>query len=611
MEEDWVTETTPAWLRDAARDKLAAAERQPAIATVDEKRAFFAACTARETRSNPELVSGIQISELSVPFGSGALMNRCAGFLLVSLSAIATRSSAQESARQLTRAIEFYNPDWSPDGRTLLFESTLDGKFSIYAVHVDGTGLHRLTVDNANNEQPRWSPDGRRIVFSSDRAGHLDLYLMNADGSGQTRLTTTSGGGYYQSSFSPDGSWILFQGRADNRETRDGVYLTRSDGSGWRRISDSAYGAEGPKWSPDGRTITFNQVFYPKRFWSEMAFADFEMAKQSAQIVSGQPDGTGFAPVRNRPGDSRPEWTRNGSRAFFISPRDGAAGVYELRRDGTVGPRVADAGVVADPNPSPDAHQFAYTKVVDGASGLFLYDIATRVERLLVGGRGAGPLGYLRTATLTARVDTIDTYESAPNGPIERGAASYVIRVVRPVSGQRWELVDTWYDSAGHETARQYARTAPRSVATELETVHAPSDSAAMLVTSDRVTAWVVPQGGAPRLYDSAAVAERYHEIVVASAVARTHAAAGSVFLFTGYSLFGGPLTIRVDSIRVVRRDTLYRGQVALPVVVLERSGGGQVWVDETTGGELLSRGSAGPDRWWWHIRRGVTPPVP
>jgi len=43
-----------AWLRDAARDKLAMAQRKPAIDTVDDLRTFFDACTARETRKEPE-----------------------------------------------------------------------------------------------------------------------------------------------------------------------------------------------------------------------------------------------------------------------------------------------------------------------------------------------------------------------------------------------------------------------------------------------------------------------------------------------------------------------------------------------------------------------------
>jgi WD40 repeat protein len=468
---------------------------------------------------------------------------------------------ALQTPAQLTRQIEFYNPDWSPDGQTLLFESTLGGKFAIYTIKVDGSGLRRLTVDTANNEQPRWSHDGRRIVFSSDRAGHGDLYVMNADGSGQTRLTTTTSGGYYQSSFSPDGNWILFQGRPDFRETRDRVYLIRSDGSGWRRLSDSAYGAEGPRWTPDG-SITFKQVPYPKRFWNEMTPADMDSAKHNTRVMTVRPDGSGLRAVSNQAGEDD----------------------HKVR--------------------SPNGRQFAYTKSVDGASGLYVD------ERLLIGGRGVGPLGYLRTATLTPLRDTLDTYESPHEGPIVRGAGAYVVREIRPVRGHRWDLVDTWYDSTGRETARQYARTASAALSTELETVRAPNDSASMLVTADRVTAWVVPQGSAPRLYDSAAIGERYDLVVVASAIAKTHPAAGSVFLYPAHTLYGGsPVQTYVDSLRVVRRDTLYSGQVPLPVLVLERSSGGEIWADETTGAEVLSRGNAGPARWWWHIRRGVTPP--
>ncbi len=472
---------------------------------------------------------------------------------------------ALQSPAQLTRQIEVYNPDWSPDGRMLLFESTLDGRFAVYIINVDGTGLRRLTVDTANNEQPRWSHDGKRIVFSSDRAGHLDLYVMNADGSGQTRLTTTSGGGYYRSSFSPDGNWIVFQGRPDYRETRDRVYLMRSDGSGsWRRLSDSTYGAEGPRWTRDG-SITFKQVPYSKQFWNEMSLADMDEAKQHTRVMTVRPDGSGLRAVDQR-----------------------AAYDDKVR--------------------SPDGRHVAYTKSVDGASGLYVD------ERLVIGGPGAGPLGYVRTATLTPLRDTLDTYESPREGggPIVRGAGHYVVRVIRQVGPRRWEMADTWYDSTGQVTARQFARTASGATTIELETVRAPTDSASMLVAANRVTAWVVPAGAPPRLYDSAAIGERYNTVIVASAIAKTHPAGGSVFLYPAYTLYGGsPVQTRVDSVRVIRRDTLYGGRGVLPVLVLERAGGGQIWMDETTGAEVLSRGNAGPGRWWWHIRRGVTPPSP
>ena len=117
--------------------------------------------------------------------------------------------------QRLTEPATYHNPRWSPDGRTLVFESTRDGKFAVYTVSLDGSRLTKLTDDAWNSEQPSWSRDGKRIVFSSDREGHQQLYLMNADGSGERRLTTMPAGGVYGASFSPDGRWIVFQGRPD------------------------------------------------------------------------------------------------------------------------------------------------------------------------------------------------------------------------------------------------------------------------------------------------------------------------------------------------------------------------------------------------------------
>ena len=57
------------WLRDAARDKLAAAERRPALGTLVELRAFFATCTSRETRREPEWDEHRRVIEGSIRSG--------------------------------------------------------------------------------------------------------------------------------------------------------------------------------------------------------------------------------------------------------------------------------------------------------------------------------------------------------------------------------------------------------------------------------------------------------------------------------------------------------------------------------------------------------------
>jgi hypothetical protein len=59
-----------AWLREAARDRLAAAVRRPAIETVPDLRAFFAACTERETSDEPEWDDHRRVIERSIRSGA-------------------------------------------------------------------------------------------------------------------------------------------------------------------------------------------------------------------------------------------------------------------------------------------------------------------------------------------------------------------------------------------------------------------------------------------------------------------------------------------------------------------------------------------------------------
>lgn len=84
-------------------------------------------------------------------------------------------------------------PKWSPDGKYIAFQSRRDGNHEIYVMNDNGTDLRRLTINGADDEEPSWSPDGLKIVFSSLRDGHYELYTMNSDGTEQKRLTNSNG----------------------------------------------------------------------------------------------------------------------------------------------------------------------------------------------------------------------------------------------------------------------------------------------------------------------------------------------------------------------------------------------------------------------------------
>ena len=85
-------------------------------------------------------------------------------------------------------------PQFSPDGSSIVF--TRAKSFDVSAIHrvgIDGTGLERLTPWRLNASDPDWSPDGQRITFDSGNSGQPgtkgNIYVMRADGSGRTRLT--------------------------------------------------------------------------------------------------------------------------------------------------------------------------------------------------------------------------------------------------------------------------------------------------------------------------------------------------------------------------------------------------------------------------------------
>jgi Tol biopolymer transport system component len=90
-----------------------------------------------------------------------------------------------------------YQPNWAPDGRTIAFFSARNGNADIWAVQVADGRLTRLTQDVATDINPFYSPDGRRIAFLSDRNGRQEVWVMNADGSDQRRLTSSGASGHF------------------------------------------------------------------------------------------------------------------------------------------------------------------------------------------------------------------------------------------------------------------------------------------------------------------------------------------------------------------------------------------------------------------------------
>ncbi|HYU28822.1 MAG TPA: BamA/TamA family outer membrane protein [Gemmatimonadales bacterium] len=69
-------------------------------------------------------------------------------------------------------------PQWSPDGRQLVFTGFNNGFTDLYIINRDGTGLQQLTHDKFADLHPSWSPDGNTIAFVTDRGSETDFDLL-------------------------------------------------------------------------------------------------------------------------------------------------------------------------------------------------------------------------------------------------------------------------------------------------------------------------------------------------------------------------------------------------------------------------------------------------
>lgn len=114
-------------------------------------------------------------------------------------------------------------PRWSPDSRHIVFDSRSEGNVDIFAVGVEDRRPRRLTTDPAEDTAPSWSRNGQWIYFSSNRSGQLQVWKMPARG-GQVVQVTKHGG--FEAIESPDGKYIYYVRGRD----RSGIWRVSVEG---------------------------------------------------------------------------------------------------------------------------------------------------------------------------------------------------------------------------------------------------------------------------------------------------------------------------------------------------------------------------------------------
>jgi TolB protein len=166
-------------------------------------------------------------------------------------------------------------PDWSPNGRWIVYQVERGGAPNIKVVKIRRDGTHRTSLSQTchgqclDDSQPAWSANGRRIAVvrelcSTGSNNLLAIYTIGADGEQSRRITHRDQTRCARShrfedgapGWAPDGDHIAFA-RFDTQRSKNAIFTVRLNGTRVHRISPWRLDADQPDYSPDGRWILF------------------------------------------------------------------------------------------------------------------------------------------------------------------------------------------------------------------------------------------------------------------------------------------------------------------------------------------------------------------
>lgn len=282
------------------------------------------------------------------------------------------------------------------NGGVLAFTSLRGGNAALYVANGDSTGARRLTTAGVGAYQgdAAWSPDGSRLVFT---CGNFELCVASADGSGATRLTTStwpSSWSYdFEPAWSPDGTQIVFSGKRGTSSA--GLWIVNADGTGIRKLVDSATDERFPEWSPDGLRIAYGRD-----------------TATDADLYIVNADGTGAQRLTSgKAYENDPDWSPDGTTIAYERGTDASllTEVWLMSASGG-GQRRLTAG--EEPSWAPDGSFLLFSAPEANDDDLFSIRVDGSGRKRLTSSRGGDYTPQLQPAGVTV------TLPAAPSTPL-------------------------------------------------------------------------------------------------------------------------------------------------------------------------------------------------
>ena len=241
-------------------------------------------------------------------------------------------------------------PKFSPDGNWILYSETEwdrknDRQVShIFVARTSGGAPVKLTAGEKGETSPQWAPDGSRIAFLADR-GAADakngnqIWIIRPNGGEADKLTSEESA-IKEFQWAPDGKRLAFvvadtpKDKADRDKRKKDkfdailvdagynyshLWTINMDGTSKKRITEGAFSASNPRWSPDSKSIAYVQSSMGTQ---ESSFFDLNADRNSDIYVVSSEGGSPRRLTSNPGPDSSPAWSPDGSEITYLSAMD-------------------------------------------------------------------------------------------------------------------------------------------------------------------------------------------------------------------------------------------------------------------------------------------------
>jgi serine/threonine-protein kinase len=199
---------------------------------------------------------------------------------------------------------QFWTPTLSPDGTRLAVRMVNSaGKSEIWTKQLDRGPSIKLTLKGSGSYFPAWTPDGRSVTFNSDLTApdSFDLWTKRADGSGREMLQVHEKRGVYLARWSPDGKWLVFGTSSLPNSAHDILGFRPGIDTAPVPLVATKFDEVGPALSADGRWLAYTSN---ESGQNEIYVVPFPNTGASKWVVSAR-------------GGNEPRWSHGGSELFY------------------------------------------------------------------------------------------------------------------------------------------------------------------------------------------------------------------------------------------------------------------------------------------------------